>query len=183
MQASWYTVAQTRRFLPNLNRHRRLRKSTHRRGLRYSVIFFARCSPYFFVPYRKLPKLSASLVAPAPIDDPSKHQGRTRSSPHVEGQFAAYVYIPVPLDVSEKLKSLLTSAILRSKGIVPELQCDWINFESTQAEDKQENFELHISLTRPIYLRHYQREDLKRSIKAAAQSHAPLVLAYLSFTS
>ena len=83
-------------------------------------------------------------------------------------------------NVNEKLKSLLTSAIIRAKGIVPELQCDWINLESTQTEDKQENSELHISLTRPIYLRHYQREDLKRSIKAAAQSHSPLVLAYFS---
>ena len=35
--------------------------------------------------------------------------------------------------------------------------------------------ELHISLSRPTYLRAHQREDLKRAIKAVAKAHAPYV--------
>ena len=27
------------------------------------------------------------------IDDPSKHQGRTRTKPHVEGDWATHVYV------------------------------------------------------------------------------------------
>ena len=33
--------------------------------------------------------------------------------------------------------------------------------------------ELHVSLTRPVYLRVHQREDLKRAVKAVALSHSP----------
>lgn len=35
--------------------------------------------------------------------------------------------------------------------------------------------ELHVSLSRPIFLRAHQREDLKRAVKAVANSHAPYV--------
>lgn len=128
---------------------------------------------------RKLPKLSPSIVVSSPKSDPSQHQGRTRSSPHIEGQFAAYVYIPVPLDSNEKLKNHLSAAIHRAKGIVPELVCDWANFDSDlmcRSEKKDQGQELHISLTRPIYLRHYQREDLKRAVKQIARNHTSCVV-------
>lgn len=35
--------------------------------------------------------------------------------------------------------------------------------------------ELHVSLSRPTYLRAHQREDLKRAVKAIAKSHPPCV--------
>lgn len=135
---------------------------------------------------RKLPKLSPSIVVSSPKSDPSQHQGRIRSSPHVEGQFAAYVYIPVPLDNNEKLKNHLSAAIHRAKEIVPELMCDWVDFNSNQtcsSEKKGQGEELHISLTRPIYLRHYQREDLKRAVKQIARNHTSCVVHPLLFQS
>jgi hypothetical protein len=36
--------------------------------------------------------------------------------------------------------------------------------------------ELHVSLSRPTYLRAHQREELKRAVKALAKSHTPYVL-------
>jgi hypothetical protein len=35
--------------------------------------------------------------------------------------------------------------------------------------------ELHVSLSRPTYLRAHQREELKRAVKASAKSQAPCV--------
>jgi len=139
-------------------------------------------------PKRKLPRLSPSLVIPSPKSDPSQHQGRIRGSPHVEGQFAAYVYIRVPLDNNEKLKSYLVSVIHHAKEIVPEIVCDWVDSNSDQTsrsleKEGDQGHELHISLTRPIYLRYYQREDLKRAVKQIAQNHSSFSASFSAFAS
>ena len=120
---------------------------------------------------RKLPKLSENIVKAPPLDDPTQHQGRVHSSPHVEGQFAAYVYIPLALDSNEDLYKLLLSVIRTAKESVPSLQSDWLTpKESTPTGDRSiKSKELHISLSRPLYLRHHQREDLRRAVKKAAE--------------
>ena len=45
----------------------------------------------------ELPPLASHLMPAVPLDDLSKHQGRTLSTLHVEGQLAAYVYVPLAL--------------------------------------------------------------------------------------
>ncbi|KAL5520060.1 hypothetical protein ACEPAG_1720 [Sanghuangporus baumii] len=122
---------------------------------------------------RKLPKLSPSLTVPVPVDDPTLHQGRVRSSPHVEGQFAAFVYIPVPLKKNTPLRQLLEKSVIRAKNIEPALVCDWL--------DSRETHTLHISLTRPVYLRNYQLEELKRVVKAAARVVCPFTASFSKF--
>ena len=111
----------------------------------------------------KLPRISPSLILPTPKSDPSLHQGRVRTSPHVDGQFAAFVYTPVNLTEHTELKAILDQAIEAARDVVPDLKCDWLDVEDP---------ELHISLTRPIYLRDYQREELKRATKIIAQRHS-----------
>jgi hypothetical protein len=99
------------------------------------------------------------LVDVAPVDDPSQHQGRIRTTPHSEGQFAAYVYVAVSL--SDRL--FVNEVLNRAKELVPTLQ-------------PIANGELHISLSRPTYLRHHQRDEFKRTVKAVASRHSPCVV-------
>jgi hypothetical protein len=127
---------------------------------------------------RKLPKLSPALVPPPPTSDPSKHQGRVRTTPHVEGQYAAYVYVHVPLSGEcQKLGQLLGRAVRYAREVVGEevVKCDWLR-ESDGAESLvHDGAELHISLTRPIFLRAHQRDDLKRAIRDAANTQTSYV--------
>jgi Uncharacterised conserved protein len=137
-------------------------------------------------PARKLPVLSTSLQPPTPVDNPALHQGRTRTSPHVEGQFAAYVYVPVFVDARSALGKLLNEVASHAKEITPEL---WdVGFLDNHEEgdvDVEGNRkrrrttgerELHVSLSRPTYLRAHQRDELKRAVKALAKNHTPYVL-------
>jgi U6 snRNA phosphodiesterase len=111
---------------------------------------------------RKLPTLSSNLVVPVPVDDPTKHQGRIRSTPHVEGQWATHVYINIPLSRQSPFWSLLQNVVSDAKSRVPALHDFW----SQDISGSQP--ELHVSLTRPIFLRSHQREDLKRALKLIA---------------
>jgi U6 snRNA phosphodiesterase len=111
---------------------------------------------------RKLPELSSSLVAPVPVDNPALHQGRVRLTPFVEGQWAAYVYVPVVLSPRSPLRQLLVDVVSDAKGMTPALQ--------SFIGDGQKDTELHISLSRPLYIRAHQREDLKRAVRGIARS-------------
>ena len=126
----------------------------------YQVIGLSLCDKAI----RKLPRISPALTVTVPNSDPRQHQGRIRSFPHVEGQFAAFVYIPLILSTNRKLFDLLRKAVEKANEIVPELMCDW---------SENEVCELHISLTRPIYIRHHQREELKRAVRSIARSNHP----------
>ena len=114
----------------------------------------------------KLPPLPSHLLVPAPTDDPSKHQGRTRATPHVDGQWAAYVYVPVAIAALDHrpLRALVRRVLARAKEAVPSLQ---------QLAAGEGDAELHISLSRPIFIRSHQREDVKRAVKSLASAHRP----------
>ena len=133
---------------------------------------------------RKLPTLSNKLAVAAPEHNPEAHQGRVRSKPHVDGQYAAYVYIIVNPEREAAFSAFVTSVVKHAKVMIPCLHSMYLNGERlgtpeqpvlNEAENSPKlphgNKELHISLSRPIYLRSYQREDLKRQVKAIAQSH------------
>ncbi|TFK20590.1 hypothetical protein FA15DRAFT_599415 [Coprinopsis marcescibilis] len=123
---------------------------------------------------RKLPTLSASIALPAPVDDPSLHQGRIRTTPHIEGQFAAHVYVSVPLKKTSPLHTLIKNVVIDTKEMVPTLQ----EFTTSNPECR----ELHVSLSRPIYLRAHQREEVKRTVRDIANNHAPFEISFASFS-
>lgn len=117
---------------------------------------------------RKLPVLSSAFNGAGPVDNPSLHQGRVRTTPHVEGQWAAYVFVPLKLNPKSALSRVLSSVVVRAKEHIPMLHPIAVY---TQDGDSQDH-ELHISLTRPVYLRSHQREDFKRAVKEVAKTHS-----------
>jgi hypothetical protein len=123
---------------------------------------------------RKLPALSSTLTVQKPVDDPALHQGRTRSSPFVEGQWAAYVYVPVRLDSESSFDRVLAAAVRAAQLQVPTLHPLGIR------QGRKNAVELHISLSRPIYLRAHQRADLEHAVQALAEKACPCVIALLN---
>jgi hypothetical protein len=137
---------------------------------------------------RKLPALAAHLAPSVPTDDPTKHQGRTRTTPHVEGQWAAYVYVPIALR-GTALRRVVQRAVgiaerggdLDSRasgagGVVPVHDTCTLRGRLDDVRDAGDGAkcgELHISLTRPFFLRGYQREEMKRAVRDVAKAHPP----------
>ena len=89
--------------------------------------------------------------------------------PHVDGQFAAYVYVPVLLSRKSKLYKLLFRIYSRAKLMVPILHPIGILDSESENDDGDGAVELHVSLTRPTYLRAHQREPFKRAVKDTAK--------------
>ncbi|KAJ7577458.1 U6 snRNA phosphodiesterase Usb1 [Mycena floridula] len=113
---------------------------------------------------KKLPALASSLVVPTPVDNPLLHQGRVRATPHVEGQWACHVYVCLMLaktGLGKVVKDLVASA----KDLVPQI----MDFGSN---------ELHISISRPIFLRAHQRDELKRAVKGLAAKSSPFTISF-----
>jgi len=128
---------------------------------------------------RKLPSLSSALLPAVPADNPSLHQGRVRTTPHVEGQYAAYVYIPVHLTRNSSISKLVLRILTRAKEIAPTLHAIGI---SEGRDNAGEMNELHVSLSRPIFLRAHQRDDLKRAVKRIARSCDPFDASFATFS-
>ncbi|KAI0366943.1 hypothetical protein BV20DRAFT_1038062 [Pilatotrama ljubarskyi] len=122
---------------------------------------------------KKLPSLPAYLAPQVPADNPALHQGRRRTTPHVEGQFAAYCYVPLVVEKQSKLYELLLRILATAKQLVPTLQP--IGFSESS---EYTAIELHISLTRPTYLRAHQRADFKRAVQQAARSRRKFVITW-----
>jgi U6 snRNA phosphodiesterase len=126
---------------------------------------------------RQLPALAAHLASPVPLDDPSKHQGRTRTTPHVDGQWAAYVYVPIA--VRGSLRRVVERAvdIARKGGSDSDsdsgTSVDVHLLGNSSDSDPNVACELHVSLTRPFFLRAHQREEMKRAVRDAAKAHPP----------
>jgi RNase P protein component len=104
---------------------------------------------------------------PVPTDNPALHQGRVRTTPHVEGQFAAHVYVALTLSRRSQLYSTIRDILSDAKEVVPALHPIW------PADARRP--ELHVSLSRPIFLRAHQREEFKRTVKRIAQLQKPSV--------
>jgi len=115
---------------------------------------------------RKLPPLPASLASRAPVDDPGKHQGRIRTKAHVDGQFAALILVPLRLDAS--IRKLLSEIIDDAQKKVPEIQPGDIS-------------DLHISLSRTLYLRRHQREELLKTVKNIASQFECFKISFAAF--
>jgi U6 snRNA phosphodiesterase len=120
---------------------------------------------------RQLPALAAHLTSSVPLDDPSKHQGRTRITPHVDGQWAAYVYVPIA--VGGTLRRIVECAAdIARKGESDSGTSVDVHMLGS-SDSNVVGCELHVSLTRPCFLRAYQREEMKRAVRDAAKAHPP----------
>ncbi|KZT20018.1 hypothetical protein NEOLEDRAFT_1165226 [Neolentinus lepideus HHB14362 ss-1] len=156
---------------------------------------------------RKLPALSGSLATTAPVDNPALHQGRVRTTPYVEGQYAAYVYVPVALEPRSKLLKLVRKVYRDAKKAVPTLHpiesspstsrdtarsgpsmkegTESAASRSTAGDsafDLELPQELHVSLSRPIFLRAHQLGELKRAVKSIAASHSQFTASFATFS-
>ena len=118
---------------------------------------------------RKLPQLSSLLSPSTPVDDPAQHDGRMRTMPFVEGQWAAYVYAPVSVNPKSPLSRLMGDILGSACTTVPTLR-------AVNAVTSDRQVDLHVSLSRPIYIRAHQRDELKRAVKAIAGAHHPYAL-------
>jgi len=130
----------------------------------------------------KLPKPSMALLPNQPTANPLLHQGRKRSTPHVEGQFTSFVYVSVHVDT--RFQQFLEEVTQFSKERVATLQSDWLGLgvpssSSMSTSDR----ELHVSLTRPIYLFHHQREEFKSAVKLLANSSSRFSASFATFAS
>ncbi|KAG2115469.1 hypothetical protein DEU56DRAFT_748653 [Suillus clintonianus] len=137
---------------------------------------------------KKLPSLASSLIVPVPVDDPALHQGRVRATPHVEGQYAAYVYIPLVVHPKTALYSLIDEVLDVTKEMVPaahvigeSVSCSR-NSDDAIVNSSRRARELHLSLTRPIFLRAHQREEFKQAIKIIASRQSPFQASFVSFS-
>lgn len=129
---------------------------------------------------RRLPALAPHLMPTTPLDDPSKHQGRTRATPHVDGQFAAHIYVPLVLRGA--LRGIVERAVSMAKQEVAGV-CLLGGADSGPDPDSVAAVrELHVSLTRPFFLRAHQREEMKRAVRDAAKAHPPFMASFASFS-
>jgi hypothetical protein len=147
---------------------------------------------------RKLPTLSHSLTVPTPVDNPSLHQGRTRTIPYKEGQWATHVYVPVLLSRGTLLYKTVADLLCSAKARVSALHAtspvtdeilQKINGDYLPADIKQDavesvsvnqsvtnlgpKIELHISLSRPLYLHTHQRQEFKIAVQSVALKASP----------
>ncbi|KAH7925889.1 hypothetical protein BV22DRAFT_1033489 [Leucogyrophana mollusca] len=136
---------------------------------------------------RKLPSLASTVIVPTPVDNPALHQGRVRSTPHVEGQYAAYIYVPIVLMPKSPLYSVINQVFSFTKGVVPSIHAigmhgyEGDNGEHVKNTGDCNKRELHVSLSRPIFLRAHQRDDFKRCIKQIARCNVPFKGSFATF--
>jgi len=95
-----------------------------------------------------------------------------RSSPHVDGQWACHVYVPVVLEAGEQLGEVLSGAFQTAKDKVPTLHPIGLD---------DGRWELHISLSRPTFLWTHQREEFKNAVRHVAASHQGWTLSLTEF--
>ncbi|KAF8488149.1 hypothetical protein F5888DRAFT_1623416, partial [Russula emetica] len=113
---------------------------------------------------------------------PTKHQGRTRTTPHVDGQWATYVYIPIAMRGT--LRRIVEHAvdIARKGGGDSGTSVDVHMLGSSDSNSNIVACELHVSLTRLFFLRAYQREEMKCAVRDAANAHPPFVASFAAFS-
>ncbi|ORY68045.1 U6 snRNA phosphodiesterase Usb1 [Leucosporidium creatinivorum] len=127
---------------------------------------------------RKLPSLDAAFSAPPRVSDsPELHQGRTRSVPHAQGQWASHVYLE--LIPSDELRKTLEKALKlatpspteteEQKAAVHSLLP--VSAVASKEKTVKEQPPLHLSLSRPLILQTNQRAELRAALaKLTAQT-------------
>ncbi|KAG0144503.1 hypothetical protein CROQUDRAFT_659942 [Cronartium quercuum f. sp. fusiforme G11] len=98
---------------------------------------------------------SNPTARPCPIDDPTLHQGRKRSKPHVEGDWPTHIYLS--LEIPDEVKKLIDKVVEQ----LPQDTRKWHSLMMTQDN------KLHLSLSRPLALRAHQRQTFRSSLTHA----------------
>ncbi|KAH7879903.1 uncharacterized protein C8R40DRAFT_1035714 [Lentinula edodes] len=127
---------------------------------------------------KKLPGLSPSLIVQTPKDDPALHQGRIRIIPHIDGQWASHVYVSIRVERRSAMYNLVLDALKTAKNLEPALH----DFPRVDENKSEKYFNLHVSLSRPIFLRTHQRDDLKREVKSLAEKSNNFKISFTSFS-
>ncbi|KAF8946680.1 poly(U)-specific 3'-to-5' RNA exonuclease [Haplosporangium gracile] len=91
-------------------------------------------------------------------DNPNRHQGRIRARAHVDGSWPVHVYVEVKL--SHELFDIVSTLTKTARSLAPSTVSMLQSVESLkkkndvpiEADSAEDATELHISLTRPIYL-------------------------------
>ncbi|RUS21339.1 SNF2 family N-terminal domain-containing protein [Endogone sp. FLAS-F59071] len=136
-------------------------------------------------PKKALPSLPDAFLELYPdkcgkSDDPSIHQGRLRSTPHVLGNWATHVYVEI--SVNSDLRDLLTKIITTAQGshsyndenstIHPLFSDRAINdgdgFHS-EGNLLPSSIKLHISLSRCIFLKEFQLNRFTELLRGALE--------------
>jgi len=129
---------------------------------------------------RKLPSLSSSLVVQTPKDDPALHQGRIRTVLHVDGQWASHVYVSIKVNKFSPIHKVLLDSLQTARQIEPALH-DLFGLDDEE-NNSGKHLNLHISLSRPIFLRTHQRDDLKRVVKSLAEKCSGFKVSFTTFS-
>lgn len=130
-----------------------------------------------------------------PTDSPKLHQGRKRTQPHVQGQWAAHVFLEclsffqairpqsfsieltrlgTIVELDQTLHKLLKKAVEASSESFASEDIHFLFDSTTTANDGKPAGEelptLHISLSRPLYIQTNQKSDLRASVAKVAKS-------------
>lgn len=129
-----------------------------------------------------LPPPPLSLLQPphsAGISDfslHSDHPNRVRSFPHVEGNYALHVYIPVYIPVSSRKEIALF--VKRVAAAVNELHLVDVDIPLSNLIKDEQKFdqvvlgrEFHVSLGRTVPIRVHQRDSVVAMLRQKLQSH------------
>ncbi|EYU20160.1 hypothetical protein ABFS82_06G053200 [Erythranthe guttata] len=118
------------------------------------------------------PSSSGSFDFPVQTD----HTNRTRNFPHVEGNYALHVYIPVTIPVTPRKD--LALFLKRVASAVRELHVVDIDIPlSNYVKDEQKieqivlGREFHVSLGRTVPIRVHQRDSVVAMLRQRLQSH------------
>jgi len=123
---------------------------------------------------KSLPSLPDTAQISVPEDNSALHHGRVRSQPYVDGQFAAHVYISIK--PNKRLRTALRSIIKFVLEAVPEMH-------SLMDDTRKDAAELHVSLSRPVYLRSHQRESFRAAVNACVKKQGPFQLSFANLAS
>ncbi|KAL3647542.1 hypothetical protein CASFOL_008510 [Castilleja foliolosa] len=106
------------------------------------------------------------------IDNPN----RVRSFPHVEGNFAVHVYIPVTIPLAPRKE--ISVFLKRVASIEPELHVVDIDIPLINLTKDEQKFdqvvlgrEFHVSLGRTVPIRVHQRDSMLAMLRQRLQSH------------
>lgn len=134
-----------------------------------------------------LPTLSATLAPAVPKDDPSQHQGRIRSQPFVDGQFATHIYAPISTSI---LHNIIESVIKDVREACKDLELfsllevpkqEGVSDDVSTETGKELPEELHLSVSRPLFLRSHQRDLVTKTVKDIARRTNSFHASFASF--
>lgn len=110
---------------------------------------------------------SEATTATKNVGKTDVHQGRTRSFPHVEGQYATHVFLEISMPDSEHVRKAYNAFQSHlSTHMGPEARMHPIE-SGTRALIKRETMCLHVSLSKTVPITSVQMESLLRELKAA----------------